>query len=158
MQSNDGKGPNTHLFPQLRKMTGSGPARWQTAAIQKFLSDAVPKEEKKKVTAKSSRIGSITEMGAMNVGFYPSHARSGHTVMCDFRRRDFESASKLGEAATSSARFRTLVRRMSRTFQKARPARAVRRPGVVRSSRATRGRCAATFWKVPAAPESEIFL
>lgn len=79
-QSDDGKGQNTHLFPQLRTMAGSGASRWQTAAIQKHLSDAVPKEERKKVTAKSSRIGSITEMGAMNVGFYPSHARSGHTV------------------------------------------------------------------------------
>ena len=80
MQSDDGKKLNTHLFPQLRTMAGSGASRWQTSAIQKNLSDAIPKEERKKVTAKSSRIGSITEMGAMNVGFYPSHARSGHTV------------------------------------------------------------------------------
>lgn len=34
--ADDGKGPNTHLFPQLKKMKGSGTSRWQTVAIQKY--------------------------------------------------------------------------------------------------------------------------
>ena len=42
--------------------------------------DEVPDEEKSKLSAVSLRIGGITEMGGGNVGFYPSHARSGHTI------------------------------------------------------------------------------
>ena len=40
----------------------------------------MPDEEKSKLSAVSLRIGGITEMGVGNVGFYPSHARSSHTI------------------------------------------------------------------------------
>ena len=108
-------------------MAGSGVSRWQTSAIQKHLSDVIPKEEKKKVTAKSSRIGLITEMGALNVGFYPSHARSGHTVGTNQENYFDRSDPSLSLSAAKALA-------------------------------ATRGRCAATFWKVLASPESVIFL
>lgn len=73
-------GLNTHLIPFLMSMRGSGVSRWLTTAIQKYLPDSVPKEDKKKVTAKSCRIGSLTEMAAKDLGLYQSHMRSGHSL------------------------------------------------------------------------------
>ena len=74
------KGKANHIFPEQAIMKGSGASTWLSKAIREYLPDEVPDEEKSKLSAVSLRIGGITEMGVGNVGFYPSHARSSHTI------------------------------------------------------------------------------
>ena len=74
------KGNANHIFPEQAIMKGSDASTWLSKSIREYLPDEVPDEEKSKLSAVSLRIGGITEMGVGNVGFYPSHARSGHTI------------------------------------------------------------------------------
>lgn len=69
-----------YLIPHIASMAGSNVARWLTSAIREYLPDEVPKTERKSVSSVSLRIGGITEMGVGNVGFFHSHARSGHKI------------------------------------------------------------------------------
>lgn len=69
-----------YLFPNQKKLTGSGPASWLTKALRKYLPDQVPLEQRNTVSSVSIRIASITEMAAGNVSFWESNARSGHTL------------------------------------------------------------------------------
>jgi hypothetical protein len=69
-----------YLFPNQKKMTGSGPAGWLTKAIRRFLPDQVPLEQRNSVSSVSMRIASITEMAAGNVSYWESNARSGHVL------------------------------------------------------------------------------
>jgi len=71
---------STKLFPHLASMAGSGVSRHITEVLRKYLHEDVPAEEKKSISAVSMRIGGITTMGAGGVGFFASHARSGHAL------------------------------------------------------------------------------
>ena len=53
---------------------------WLTKAIRKYLTYDVPKEERKSVSLVSLWISVVTEMGVVNVGYFHSHARSGHKI------------------------------------------------------------------------------
>lgn len=76
----DGK-ISTRLIPYLTDgMAPANVSRFITRAIRSNLPEEVPKKERESVSAVSLRIASITEMGAGGVGFYPSHARSGHAI------------------------------------------------------------------------------
>lgn len=59
---------------------GSSASRWLTDTIRRYLPDAVPFEQRKTVSSVSLRVASVTEMAAANVGFWASHARSGHKL------------------------------------------------------------------------------
>ena len=72
---------STRLMPYLNdEMRASNVSRFLTNAIRAYLSDAIPQQEKLSVSATSLRIAGVTEMGAANIGFYASHARSGHAI------------------------------------------------------------------------------
>ena len=71
---------NCYLFPRLTKKIGSGAARWLTEAIRKNLPEQVPIEYKNTLSTVSLRIAGVTEMAAADVGFWSSHARSGHSL------------------------------------------------------------------------------
>ena len=72
---------STRLMPYLTEcMAACNVSRFLTNAIRKYLSDEIPPQEKLSVSATSLRVAGVTEMGAGNVGFYASHARSGHDI------------------------------------------------------------------------------
>ena len=62
------------------KQGSGGGSRWLTDLIRKCLPGSMPDEQKNRVSATSARVASITEMGLSEVGYYASHARSGHAV------------------------------------------------------------------------------
>lgn len=70
------KGKANNILPEQAIMKSRGASTWLSKAIREYL----PDEEKSKLSAVSLRTGGITEMGVGNLGFYPSHARSGHTI------------------------------------------------------------------------------
>ena len=74
------KGKANHIFTEQAIMKGSGASTWLSKSIREYLPDEVPDEDKSKISAVSLGIGGITEMGLGNVEFYPSHARSVHTI------------------------------------------------------------------------------
>lgn len=85
-----------NLIPRVASMAGSGVSRWLTSAIRDYMPKEVPEEAKKAYSSVSLRIAGVTEMGAGNVGFFPSHARSGHKIQSNqdkyFDRDDIESS------------------------------------------------------------------
>jgi hypothetical protein len=71
----DGK-INPYLIPHIASMASSNVSRWLTKVIR----DYCPPEGRESISAVSLRIAGITEMGAGNVSFFHSHARSGHNI------------------------------------------------------------------------------
>lgn len=68
------------LFARSGNWSGSGASRWLTDAIRKYLPDEVPVDQRNCVSSTSARIAGITEMASSNVGYFASHARSGHVI------------------------------------------------------------------------------
>jgi hypothetical protein len=55
---------NSNLFHRLKRISGSGSARWLTNAIRNYLDEHVPMDAKNTVSSVSLRIAGITEMAA----------------------------------------------------------------------------------------------
>ena len=71
----------TFVFPSLHQMANSSVSQCLTNSIRKNLPEELASEEHVKYSCKSMRSASQTEMAAHpSVGFYESHARSGHSI------------------------------------------------------------------------------
>ena len=74
-------GVGTYVFPSLHSLKDSSVTSQLTGLIRKHLPEGMSSTDRTNFSCKSMRIASQTEMAANpQVGFYESHARSGHSL------------------------------------------------------------------------------